>query len=73
MDRIERGAAVKVRTFGGEWLVRRALTGAVMGHDFSVVWVCREEEWRSAEDEGRDPEGIPWPAEDVQPAQSVGA
>jgi hypothetical protein len=49
----------------GEPLPRRALGGIVDGEDFPVVWVCRPEEWGAAHSEGRDPEGVPWPAEDV--------
>lgn len=36
-----------------------------MGRDFAVVWICRPEEWEAAQAEGREPEGVPWPAEDV--------
>lgn len=53
---------------------RRAITGVVAGLDFPVVWACREEEWSAAHSEGRDPQGVPWPAEDVHPVQdAVGA
>jgi hypothetical protein len=38
-----------------------------MGEDFAVVWVCREEEWTAAQREGREPVGIPWPADAVSP------
>lgn len=61
------GDQVAVRDAFGEILPRRALTGVIMGHDFEVVWVCREEEWEAAHAEAREPEGVPWPAEDVQP------
>jgi hypothetical protein len=37
----------------------------VEGHDFPVIWVCRPHEWEAAQAEGREPEGVPWPAEDV--------
>ena len=56
----------------GERLPRRALGGIIDGEDFPVVWVCREEEWAAAEREGREPEGVPWPAEDVMPIRSAG-
>jgi hypothetical protein len=36
-----------------------------MGRDFLVVWICRPEEWIAAQAEGHEPEGVPWPAEDV--------
>jgi hypothetical protein len=38
------------------------------GHDFPVIWVCSEDEWEAARITGGDPEGVPWPAEDVHPA-----
>jgi len=50
----------------GVRLLKRALGGVIQGVDFPVVWVCREEEWEAAQREGRQPEGVPWPAEDVQ-------
>lgn len=62
---IERGMRVKVRNADGAELTKVALTGTVMGDDFPVVWACREDEWAKAQTEGRDPEGLPWPAEDV--------
>ena len=49
----------------GELGQRVALTGVIAGHDFPVVWVCPAEEWDTAQREGREPEGVPWPAEDV--------
>jgi hypothetical protein len=57
---------VQARAFDGEHLERVAMTTVVDGDDFPVVWVCREEEWAAARAEVRDPEGIPWPAEDVR-------
>lgn len=52
----------------GERNRRRALSGVLaQGHDFPVVMICREEEWEAALAEGREPEGVPWPAEDVEP------
>jgi hypothetical protein len=62
-----KGARVQAKSADGKMLTRRALTGVVMGQDFPVVWICREEEWEAAEQEGREPEGVPWPAEDVEP------
>jgi hypothetical protein len=38
----------------------------MMGEDFPVVWASREDEWEAAASEGRPPEGVPWPAEDVR-------
>ena len=71
MSEIEPGLVVVARDAEGEELPRRALTGVVDGHDFPVVWVCREEEWTEAEQEHRKPEGVPWPAEDVRPAEHI--
>jgi hypothetical protein len=68
---IERGNQVRVRDASGSLLERRAITGVEMGVDFEVVWVCREEEWELAGVEEREPEGVPWPAEDVQLAEPV--
>jgi hypothetical protein len=65
MSEIKPGAHVRVRASDGELLDRRAITGVIDGDDFPVVWVCRGDEWRVAKDEGRDPEGLPWPVEDV--------
>ena len=64
--RIERGSRVLATNAFGEPNRRRALSGVVAGQDFPVVWVCREEEWEMATIEGREPEGIPFPAEDVE-------
>jgi hypothetical protein len=71
MSEIKPGLVVVARDAEGEDLPRRALTGVVDGHDFPVVWVCREEEWTEAEQEHRKPEGAPWPAEDVSIVSDV--
>jgi hypothetical protein len=65
MERILPGSKVLARSAFGDLLPRRAVTGVVMGRDFQVVLVCSEEEWEAAEAEGREPDGIAWPAEDV--------
>lgn len=44
----------------------------MMGDDFAVVWVARPEEWEAATAEGCDPQGFPWPAEDVTIAEPGG-
>ena len=62
---INRGDVIEVVNALGEHQRRVALTGVVDGHDFRVVWVCRSEEWAAARREGRVPEGIPYPEEDV--------
>jgi hypothetical protein len=63
---IQPGALVSARGADGQARELRALTAVVEGADFPVVWVCGQREWASALAEERDPEGIPWPAEDVQ-------
>lgn len=62
---IRRGERVRTRDFWAEWSEQVALTGIEMGHDFKVVWVCSPAEWDEAHATGREPEGVPWPAEDV--------
>jgi len=70
---IERGDLVFAVDAEGEKLPRRALSGPEDGSNFLVVWVCREEEWHAAQREGRQPDGVPWPAEDVHPRVAVDA
>jgi hypothetical protein len=67
METIEYGDPVLATDATGVPLPKRALGGIVPGDDFAVIWVCREEEWEAAQREGREPQGVPWPAEDVQP------
>lgn len=62
---VKRGVAVTVRTAFGTVLERVALSGIETGRDFPVVWVCMRDEWQAAMAEGSEPEGLPWPAEDV--------
>jgi len=66
---IKPGSRVLARSAFDELLERRAVTGVQPGYDFPVVWVCSEEEWQGAQSEGREPEGLAWPADDVQLAQ----
>jgi hypothetical protein len=61
------GDEVLVETATGEHLSKRAISSVVAGDAFDIVWVCREEEWATAQTEGREPEGVPWPANDVRP------
>lgn len=62
---ITRGQPVTVIDAFGAELERVALTGPQRGLDMAVIWVCRPEELAEAETEGREPEGVPWPLEDV--------
>jgi hypothetical protein len=65
---IKRGDAVLARTAEGTERPLRALGGVIAGGDFAVVWVCNEIEWDTAGAEDREPEGIPWPSDDVRVA-----
>lgn len=65
MAMIHPGDRVTVETVTGP-LQKRATTGVIPGDRFEVVWAAREDEWEAARAEGRDPEGVPWPAEDVR-------
>jgi hypothetical protein len=67
MKTIGYGDLVTATDAEGVQLPKRALGGVIQGDDFPVVWVCREEEWEASRREGREPEGVPWPADDVQP------
>lgn len=73
MTTIQPGSQVLATSASGEPLERRAITEVVDGDDFRVVWVCREEEWMAAQAEGREPDGIPWPATDVVLAEDAQA
>jgi hypothetical protein len=63
---VNRGDHVEAESMTGP-LLRVAVTGVVRGRKFPVVWVCRTEEWDSALRERREPDAVPWPAEDVRP------
>jgi hypothetical protein len=65
----EPGTKVFIQTADGQLLPRRAISDVERGEDFPVVWVSREEEWEAAQAEGREPDAVPWPAEDVQLAE----
>ena len=67
MREIEAGTHVRIREASGKTLDRRAVSAVVRGRDFPVVWACRDEEWSAAAAEGRQPDAVPWPAEDVEP------
>ena len=66
MAMIYAGNMVTVITADGRRLQRRAFSGVVQGDDFPVVWVAREAEWQAAKAQVRTPQGLPWPAEDVE-------
>ncbi len=62
---MKRGDMVQITEYGGRKLVRRV----VADRGQSVV-VCNEEEYSSARAKGREPEGIGFPREAVQPMNS---
>lgn len=66
MDDVQRGDQIRAVDANGDTRELRALGGSIAGGDFAVVWACSVPEWDAAEAEGREAEGIPWPAEDVQ-------
>lgn len=70
---IQPGDRITARDAFGRENERRAITGVVVGQDFPVVWLCTDEEWETAGKEGREPEGIPFPAEDVRLAEQTPA
>jgi len=73
MSEIERGARLTAQAADGSKRELRALGGVIAGGDFAVVWACSEREWDAADAEGREPEGIPWPAEDVEVREAAHA
>lgn len=70
---IQPGSRVLVRTAFDNMVARRAVTGVEAGIDFPVVWVCTEEEWAAAQQNGSPVEGDPWPMEDVSLPEGVPA
>jgi hypothetical protein len=65
MSAVKPGVKVLARDALGDLLERRAITGVETENGNQVVWLCKEQEWLAAESEDRQPEGFPWPAEDV--------
>lgn len=65
VNEIKPGALVAIRTADDRRLHRRAASGVVAGLDFPVVWICKDEEWEAAQADSREPDAVPWPAEDV--------
>ena len=62
---IRPGVAILVRPVNGRRLRKIATSAVVSGYEFEVVWACRPEEWDAAKAEGREPDAMPWPANDV--------
>ena len=66
MAEIDHGSRVLAAAADGTTRELRALGGVIAGGDFAVVWACSQREWAAAQADGRDPVGIPWPADDVR-------
>src|SRR4051794_40413054 len=64
MSEIAKGTPVFAASADGIDRELRAIGGVTAGGDFAVIWVCTEPEGEAAEAGGRDPEGVPWPADD---------
>jgi hypothetical protein len=62
---MNKGDAVTVRAFGGEFLTRRVVED--LG---KTIIICSEAEFSRAQSEGRDPDGIGFPVEDVEKISS---
>lgn len=56
----KKGDRVHALLYGGGMAERR-----VVAHKGNVVVICSEEEYLAAEHEGREPEGVGFPAEDI--------
>jgi hypothetical protein len=68
MDAIQQGSKIEVTDALGRTFAKRAVSAVERGGRFPVVWACSEDEWVSAEQEGREPEPepFPWPARTVR-------
>jgi hypothetical protein len=63
---IQPGILLEATTATGEHVHLRAISAAVQGRDFAVVWVCSDQEYERALSAGDDPDGIPWPLDAVR-------
>lgn len=68
MDAIGVGREIEVRDAFGRTYRKRALSAVEDAGRFPVVWACSEEEWESAQQEGREPEPelFPWPLASIE-------
>ena len=71
VENLKAGDLLIVKDMTGKELRKRALGPVTTGGSFDVVWACREEEWQAAQAEGREPQGLPWPVEDVRLADAM--
>ncbi len=63
---MKRGDIVTAKLFGGSTADRRVIAiRPTRGGDSTVV-ICHENEWQAALAEGREPEGIGFPAKDIE-------
>lgn len=62
------GTPILVRDSVGRAHRKVSCSGLTIGSDGLIVWACRPEEWAAAAADGREPVGVPWPAEDVEAA-----
>jgi hypothetical protein len=64
---IKPGDQVFAITSSGMSLPRRAVSGIEeTGHAFPIIWICRDDEYESALQEGRSPSGTAWPADAIR-------
>ena len=69
MPTVQPGDRVEAISLTGP-LLKIATTTVVPGSRFPVVWVCREEEWRSAQAEAREPDaGLSWKRRGIRDCQ----
>ena len=74
MTEISPGSLVLARTAHDSWVHMRATTGVTQGMDFPVVWLVEAQQWIDAlPAPGDAPQGIPWPADEVQTAEEDGS
>lgn len=57
---MHKGQSVTVKLYGGKMAVRR-----VVAVKRDVIVICSDEEYKKAESEGREPEGLGFPHSDV--------
>jgi hypothetical protein len=58
---IRAGTLLDCETAGGGRVHMVALGSVIQGYDFPVVWVCTQEEFARAQEEGDEADGLPWP------------
>ncbi|MBF7081866.1 hypothetical protein IT084_02610 [Desulfallas sp. Bu1-1] len=61
------GDLVRINAYGGKELLRRVVAVTTLARR-KIVCVCTEEEWQTAQEEGREPMCVGFPLEDVREA-----